>query len=55
MAVTEMMGSGATVSLTWIPERAGNWLFHCHIPEHFGARGPLGMERPAGAHHDPRR
>jgi FtsP/CotA-like multicopper oxidase with cupredoxin domain len=52
MAVTEMMGTGATVSLTWIPERAGNWLFHCHIPEHFSARGPLGMERPTGEHHD---
>ena len=52
MEVTEMMGTGATVRITWIPERAGNWLFHCHIPEHFGARGPLGMERPPDAHHD---
>jgi FtsP/CotA-like multicopper oxidase with cupredoxin domain len=52
LAVTESMNSGATMLLTWIPERAGNWLFHCHIPEHFGARGPLGMERPAGDHPD---
>ena len=52
MAVTESMGSGATMRLTWIPERAGNWLFHCHIPEHFGARGPLGMERTTSASHD---
>jgi len=52
MAVTEMMGAGATLRLTWIPERAGNWLFHCHIPEHFGARGPLGMEPAPGEHHD---
>ena len=52
MAVTESMGSGATMRLTWIPERAGNWLFHCHIPEHFGARGPLGMERAPGTAHD---
>ena len=52
MAVTELMGSGGTLRLTWVPERAGNWLFHCHIPEHFGARGPLGMERAPGGHHD---
>lgn len=39
---------GATATLTWIPERAGNWLFHCHIPEHFAPRAPLGMEREAG-------
>ena len=53
MAVTEMLsGAGASVRMTWIPERAGNWLFHCHIPEHFEARGPLGMERASGGHHD---
>ncbi|HEX6599154.1 MAG TPA: multicopper oxidase domain-containing protein, partial [Gemmatimonadaceae bacterium] len=39
---------GTTATLTWIPERAGNWLFHCHIPEHFAPRGALGMEREAG-------
>jgi FtsP/CotA-like multicopper oxidase with cupredoxin domain len=53
MAVTEMLsGAGASFRMTWIPERAGNWLFHCHIPEHFEARGPLGMERASGGHHD---
>jgi len=47
---------GATATMTWIPERAGNWLFHCHIPEHFAPRGPLGMPRvdesDDGASHD---
>ena len=52
MAVTDLMGTGGTLRLTWIPERAGNWLFHCHVPEHFGARGPLGMERAPGGQHD---
>lgn len=42
MAVTESMQGGSTRNIVWIPERAGNWLFHCHVPEHFGARGPLG-------------
>jgi len=52
LAVTEPVFSATAVSITWVPERAGNWLFHCHIPEHFGARGPLGMPPPAGAAHD---
>jgi len=47
--VTERMGVGQTARLMWIPERAGNWLFHCHIPEHFGPRGPLGAP-PTAAH-----
>jgi FtsP/CotA-like multicopper oxidase with cupredoxin domain len=43
MAVTESMSPGATMSLTWVPERPGNWLYHCHIPEHFSGRGSLGV------------
>ncbi|HYC52112.1 MAG TPA: multicopper oxidase domain-containing protein [Gemmatimonadaceae bacterium] len=47
LVVTESMGAGGTIALTWVPERAGNWLFHCHIPEHFAPRGPLGLPLPA--------
>src|SRR5262245_4650199 len=36
--VTESMSPGTTMHITWVPERAGNWLFHCHIPEHFSKR-----------------
>ena len=43
LVVTELMGAGATMEMTWVPERPGNWLFHCHIPEHFSPRGSLGM------------
>lgn len=43
--VTEAMNMGATYAMTWVPERAGNWLFHCHIPEHFGPRAALGLPR----------
>lgn len=50
-AVTEAMNMGATYAMTWVPEHAGNWLFHCHIPEHFGPRAALGLPRDtAGAH-----
>ncbi len=45
MANTEELSSGMTMALSWIPERPGNWLFHCHLPDHFRANGPLGMLR----------
>jgi FtsP/CotA-like multicopper oxidase with cupredoxin domain len=34
MAVTETMEGYTTARLTWVPERAGNWLFHCHFLLH---------------------
>lgn len=51
LAVTEALSAGATATLVWVPERAGNWLFHCHIPEHFGPRDPLGMPRNTASPH----
>jgi len=32
--VTEVMDSGGTMATTWVPERPGRWLFHCHILAH---------------------
>ncbi len=32
--VTRLMAPGATMVMSWRPERVGNWLFHCHISEH---------------------
>lgn len=34
LAVTELMLPGGTNAFTWVPEREGNWLFHCHFPFH---------------------
>jgi FtsP/CotA-like multicopper oxidase with cupredoxin domain len=51
MANTERMMPGWSLSLVWVPERPGNWLFHCHLPDHFTARGPLGMPRAASTQH----
>lgn len=34
MAVTELLDGFTTARLTWVPERAGNWLFHCHLLRH---------------------
>jgi manganese oxidase len=28
--VTERSAAGRTFTMTWVPERSGNWLFHCH-------------------------
>jgi FtsP/CotA-like multicopper oxidase with cupredoxin domain len=32
--VTERIEQGTAISMTWVPERAGNWLLHCHIFAH---------------------
>jgi FtsP/CotA-like multicopper oxidase with cupredoxin domain len=32
--VTERIAPGSSFTMTWVPERAGNWLFHCHMLNH---------------------
>jgi FtsP/CotA-like multicopper oxidase with cupredoxin domain len=32
--VTENLQAYGNFTLTWVPTRAGNWLFHCHKPAH---------------------
>lgn len=39
---TERMLPGQTMYVTWLADRVGGWLFHCHIPDHIARRGPLG-------------
>jgi manganese oxidase len=34
MVVTELVRPGRTFTLTWTPDRTGNWLFHCHVVPH---------------------
>ena len=34
LVVTERMIPFSTMTTTWVPERAGNWLFHCHFQIH---------------------
>ena len=33
-AVTEPMLPWTTMTMKWVPTRAGNWLFHCHLTDH---------------------
>jgi FtsP/CotA-like multicopper oxidase with cupredoxin domain len=34
LIVTRLMETGQTFDMTWVPERAGRWLFHCHMLKH---------------------
>jgi FtsP/CotA-like multicopper oxidase with cupredoxin domain len=34
MAVTQRLEPFETMAMTWVPDRAGHWLFHCHIGFH---------------------
>lgn len=34
LVVTEVMQAAQTMSVTWSPDRDGQWLFHCHIGFH---------------------
>jgi FtsP/CotA-like multicopper oxidase with cupredoxin domain len=34
MAVTEIVGPGQTMDMSWSPNRPGNWIFHCHFAGH---------------------
>ena len=37
--VTERLSNFSSMSMTWVPDRAGNWLFHCHFALHLQAPG----------------
>src|SRR5262249_54133797 len=34
LVVTRSIDTGRTFDMTWVPERAGRWLFHCHMLIH---------------------
>ena len=48
-AVTELMMQGSTMAISWVPERPGNWLMHCHMAEHMSPH-LRGAARHASAH-----
>ena len=49
--VTHQVSIGGTATLIWTPERAGNWLFHCHMLVHMMAA--QGHGSPAHPEPDP--
>jgi FtsP/CotA-like multicopper oxidase with cupredoxin domain len=48
--VTQLLAPGSTMGMTWIPERIGNWLFHCHVMHHVSPDRRL-TEAAAGHDH----
>ncbi len=59
MAATETVASRNTASIVWSPERAGGWLFHCHLTSHVAKTPRIGrreeVEYPAHHQADPDR
>jgi FtsP/CotA-like multicopper oxidase with cupredoxin domain len=50
--VTQLLQPGGTMAMTWRGERAGNWLFHCHISDHVSPKRRLTEASASeGAHH----
>ncbi|MBA3583073.1 MAG: multicopper oxidase domain-containing protein [Gemmatimonadetes bacterium] len=51
LGVTETMQAGGTFTLLWVPERPGNWLFHCHTLAHMSPEFRPGSAAPAEGRH----
>ncbi len=34
LVVTQRIAQGETFDMSWLPDRAGQWLFHCHMFQH---------------------
>ena len=51
LVVTERAAPGRTFSLTWVPERPGNWMFHCHDNFHVLRNRPLDGTSLPPEHH----
>jgi manganese oxidase len=51
LIVTKFMETGQTFDMTWVPERAGRWLFHCHMLIHMSP--PEWVTTPAHEHSYP--
>ena len=53
MVVTQRLTPFSAMSMTWVPERPGNWLFHCHFQIHVARRPapPENADAAGHAHH----
>ncbi len=45
-AVTERMPTGTTMHMSFVPDRPGGWIFHCHMAIHMVPNPTMGDERP---------
>jgi FtsP/CotA-like multicopper oxidase with cupredoxin domain len=56
MVVTEEMRPFTTMAMSFVPNRPGNWLFHCHVGFHVVPQSRLNKDTPGGhdaMSHDP--
>lgn len=49
LLVTQRMDAGSTMRISFSPDRAGGWLFHCHLNWHVTPNVGLGPERRPAA------
>src|SRR5205814_1582080 len=55
LAVTEVMETMQTMTMTWAPTRPGNWVWHCHFGFHISPEVSLdahGSHDPHASHVD---
>jgi len=45
MAVTEMINPFETMSLSWVADRSGNWIYHCHYATHLSTLVSLDTDK----------
>ena len=50
LVVTQLISPGGTMAMTWVPEREGNWLFHCHMMIHMSRRITVPEGKPLTTH-----
>ena len=56
--VSEFMPPNRTITIEWVPEKPGNWLFHCHFLVHMSPAQSFARlfgtpnDKPASAHAD---
>jgi manganese oxidase len=53
LAVTEGIEPGHVFEMTWTPERAGNWLFHCHMTMHMSVPAALHPKKEEASAYSP--
>jgi FtsP/CotA-like multicopper oxidase with cupredoxin domain len=49
--VTENIPTSGTMEMTWVPDRPGQWLLHCHTLAHISPNQRFWSINPAGDHH----
>jgi FtsP/CotA-like multicopper oxidase with cupredoxin domain len=46
---TELMRVGSTMAVTWVPQKPGNWVFHCHFAFHVSDEAVLEPQAKAAS------